>query len=119
MDVEITEKRDNPLLSRKEVRFGIRYEGATPKFAEVRTALIEKLKSDDKLTVVDAITPQYGRHKATGYVKVYESAEAMKVENAQKIKKNLEGKKKKKPGEAEAAEAPAAKPAEVKKKEAK
>jgi ribosomal protein S24E len=80
----------------------------------VRKELVEKLKADEKLTIVDSILPEYGRHKATGYVKVYDNADAIKVESSQKIKKNLEGKKKKKPGEA-VAEAPAAKPADAKK----
>jgi len=119
MDIEVTNKRDNPLLSRKEFQFSVKYEGPTPKFAEVRQALAEKIKSDEKLTVIDSVTSEYGRQKAHGYAKVYESEEALKVEPTQIIKKNLEGKKNKgataEGGEAASEEKPAEEAAEKEK----
>lgn len=55
MEIEILNEKENPLLNRKEIKFRILYEGATPSIKEVRKKLISVLNSKDKLTIVDSI----------------------------------------------------------------
>ena len=107
MEVEITEDKKNALLRRREVKFKATFVGSTPKREDVRSKLSAILNSDKKLTVLDYLKTEYGRHAASGYVKVYDSEEGMKVEPAYKMKRNFEGRKKAEGGEP-AAEAPKA-----------
>jgi len=119
MDFNILEKKENLLLERKEIRFEVSYAGVTPSFEDVRKELVKKLKSDEKLTVLDAVYQQYGAHKAKGYAKVYDNEAAMKVELKHKLVKNFEPKKKEaaggEPGAKEAPKEDAAKPFEAEK----
>ncbi|MFH1403201.1 MAG: 30S ribosomal protein S24e [Candidatus Altiarchaeota archaeon] len=89
MDVEIIEDKVNPLMGRREVKFILKYEGATPKRPEARKKIVSVLKSDDSLTVLDKLDPSFGTMKASGYVKVYDSQEAMKIEPEYRLKKNF------------------------------
>jgi len=93
MEVELVEEKNNVLLKRREVKFSVKYAGATPKREEVRNKLIALLDSDKKLTVLDYLKSDYGRQRAEGYVKVYVDAQAMKVEPSYKIKRNFPEKK--------------------------
>ena len=88
MEIEILSERENPLLERKEINFRIIYEGATPNINEIRNKLIENLKSDKNLTVVDAVKPEFGRTAAHGYVKVYANSPALEIEPEHRLKKN-------------------------------
>lgn len=89
MEIEILNEKENPLLDRKEIKFRILYEGATPSIKEVRKKLISVLNSKDKLTVVDSIRSTFGGRVAGGYAKVYKDEESMKVEPKHRIKKNF------------------------------
>jgi len=93
MEIEIVGDENNVLLKRREVKFKVSYAGATPIMEDVRSKLVAILNSDKKLTVLDYVKSDYGRHSAQGYVKVYADAEAMKVEPAYKLKRNFEVKK--------------------------
>ncbi|RLI90543.1 MAG: 30S ribosomal protein S24e [Candidatus Altiarchaeales archaeon] len=92
MKIEIISERENPLLNRREIRFRVSYEGATPRATEIRKRLISTLKSEDRLTILDGIKPEFGRRIASGYVKIYADEESMMIEPEHRIKKNLEGK---------------------------
>jgi ribosomal protein S24E len=96
MKIEVTEKKENPLLSREEIRFRATYEGATPKVQDIRKELLAALKSDEKLTVLDTIKTEYGAKALVGYVKVYADAAGMKIERESKARKNFGGEKKEK-----------------------
>jgi len=89
MDVEILEDRKNPLLRRREVKFKVSYQGATPKRDEVRAKLIANLNSDRDLTVLDKFESDYGSQTAKGYAKVYDSKDAMKVETGHMLERNF------------------------------
>ena len=107
MDVEIMNERENPLLGRKEVKFRVKYPRVgVPARQEVRSKLIAMLDSNKDLTVLDYLKPQYGQHAALGYIKVYDNADAMKVEAKYKIKRNFEVKEKKIGEEAKPEEKP-------------
>jgi ribosomal protein S24E len=88
----------------------------------VRSKLVALLNSSKDLTDLDYLKPEYGRHSALGYVKVYENSSAMKVECEHKVKRNFEVKMSPEGGqkqEAPAAEAPKEEKAEKPKGEKK
>ncbi len=92
MEIEILSERKNPLLNRKEIKFRVNYDGATPKREEVRKKLIASLNSNERLTILNGIKSEFGRHSALGYVKVYTDEESMRVEPLHRIRKNFEPK---------------------------
>ncbi|MFH0859738.1 MAG: hypothetical protein V1921_00900 [Candidatus Altiarchaeota archaeon] len=105
MEIEIKNERDNKLLSRREVTFKVKYEGATPSMKQVRGDLIKKLKADEKLLVVDNIRSEFGARVASGYAKVYGNINAMKIEPEHIMRKNFEQKKEEKAAEPDEAKA--------------
>ena len=107
MDVEILSQRENPLLQRKEVKFRIAYAGAgSPGRQDVRNKLIAMLDAKKDLTILDYLKPEYGRQASVGYVKIYENADALKVEPKHQLKRNFEIKEKKPVEAAAPAKAP-------------
>lgn len=120
MDIEITNKVENKLLGRTQITFRIRYKGPTPSIKEVRSSLISKLKADEKLFVIDNVKSEFGATTASGYAKIYTSADAMKIEADHVIRKNFEKKEEasKDSDKAEKAEGEG-KPAEKEKEEEK
>ncbi|OYT53647.1 MAG: 30S ribosomal protein S24e [Candidatus Altiarchaeales archaeon ex4484_2] len=93
MDVEIIEERDNPLLKRREYEFIISFEGATPPRGDVRKKLVSVLNSENRLTVLDSYTTEYGMNKAKGLVKVYFDEDSMGVEPKYLLSKNFPAEK--------------------------
>lgn len=90
MEFKVTEKKDNPLLERTEVKLVASFSGATPGFGKIRAELIKFLKSDKNLTVLNGLKQEFGAHEISYYAKVYKNAEAMKVEPKHRLKKNFE-----------------------------
>ncbi len=97
MDVEIREERDNPLLRRREYEFIISFEGATPSRGDVRAKLVSVLNSENRLTVLDSYSTEYGMNKAKGLVKVYFDEDSMGVEPKHILSKNFPAKEVKEP----------------------
>lgn len=111
MEIEITEKKENQLLGRKEVRFklGHEKEGASPSRGEARNALIKALKCSSNLLVIDKMSTEFGKRETVGYAKVYENEERLKaIERVHIIKRNFES-----AGSGEAEEAEEAEEAKV------
>lgn len=76
MDIEITEKKENPLLDRMDVRFVIQHEGEkTPTREQVRKALASALGKKAELTVIDNMESHFGRGSTKGFAKVYVDVE--------------------------------------------
>ena len=112
MNLEITDKKENPLLSRTEVKGTIGFDKATPSNAEVKKAIAEKAKADESLIVVKNIYTDFGSTNANFNAYIYTNKDEMaKIEPKKKEKKAKPGEKKE--------EAPAAKPKEEKKEEPK
>ncbi len=82
MKIEVTDKRENPLQERTELRFVIEHSGeATPPRKSVIAALAKAVKADEDKIVVESIESQYGKNSSVAYAKVYDSVEAaMKLE---------------------------------------
>lgn len=83
MELEIVDKRDNPLLSRVEVRFKVLHDAAsTPSRKEVREAVAKAVNAQKERVVVDILTAAFGKGETEGYAKVYKNKqEAMRVES--------------------------------------
>lgn len=94
MEIRITDEKENPLLSRTEIKFECLYHGEpTPKILEVKKKLVAMLNTDKDLLVVDTLRPYFGEGKAEGYAKLYQDKKALKeIEPKHIIEKNLEEK---------------------------
>ncbi|MDD1774258.1 MAG: 30S ribosomal protein S24e [Methanobacterium sp.] len=92
MEINITQKTENPLLNRTEIEFECTYQGeSTPKILEVKSRLVAVLDVDKNLLVVDKLKPQFGEGKALGYAKLYDSAESLSsIERKHVLEKNQE-----------------------------
>jgi len=104
MELEILEKRENPLLNRTEVKFRIKHEGEkTPERELVKNDLAEELKVSKDLIIIDYIRPHFGIAMSSGYAKIYKSVEdGKKVEPDYVLKRNnfgIKTKEEKKEGE--------------------
>lgn len=64
MQIDIAEKKDEPLLSRTMVKANIDFEKATPSYAETASLLASSLKADEKLIVIRHIYTYFGDKKA-------------------------------------------------------
>jgi len=109
MKIEITEKKENLLQERTEVRFTVDHTGeATPTRKAVIDGLSKMLNAKKGTVVINNIDTQYGRGISKGYVKVYVSKDAaLKFEREYLLKRSGIEKGKEAP-----AEPPAEKPAE-------
>ena len=90
MKMEITEKKENKLLKRTEVRFTIDHVGeSTPSKGAVVDEIAKKLNAKRDQIVLNNIDSVYGSGKSAGYVKVYDSKEdALAIEPEYILKRN-------------------------------
>ena len=117
MDLKITEKRENPIFHRTEIRFTCEFESCTPSRKEVRELLAGKLGTEEGLVVIDELIQGFGKREVSGYAKAYKSKKSMEVERGYKIKRDEGVKEEKK--EAKKAEKPKPAPKAEAKPEAK
>ncbi len=82
MDIEIIEKKDNPLFNRIEIKFKIMHEGeATPSRDEVVSKVAAMMNADKEQTILQEIKGHFGVNYSTGFANVYESKDiAMSIE---------------------------------------
>ncbi len=78
MESSIIKDNPNPLLHRREVLVEISFKGATPSRDKIREAIVAKLGSNPKLTVVKKIKQEAGMHRVVVLAYVYNSEEAIK-----------------------------------------
>jgi len=93
MELEIIEKRENPLLNRTEIKFRVKHQGEkTPERELVKNDLAEMLKVNKNLVIIDHIRPSFGMAISSGYAKIYKSIEDVKrVEPSYILKRNKFG----------------------------
>ncbi len=99
MELEIADKKTNPLLKRTEVRFIVKHENeGTPNRKLIRSELADKLNTKQENIIIDSITSSFGLHISKGYAKSYSSLKhASEVERDFQLKRNkVEGKAQKK-----------------------
>lgn len=78
MEMEITEKKQNPLLARVEVRFAVHHQGEkTPTRDSIREKLAGSLNAKKGNVVVDSMASAFGRSSTRGYARIYDTPEAL------------------------------------------
>ena len=90
MDMEISQRKQNPLLQRTEVHFVVHHTNdKTPTRDQVREKLAAQLNSKKGLVVVDHMNSVFGQGKTRGYARLYETPEALgKNEPTYLLKRN-------------------------------
>lgn len=76
--MEIIEQKQNPLLSRREVRFQVHHQGEkTPTRDSIREKLAGSMNSKKGNIVVDSMNSLFGKGATRGYARVYDTPEAL------------------------------------------
>jgi small subunit ribosomal protein S24e len=101
MKIEITEKKENLLQERTEVRFTVDHTGeATPTRKAIIDEISKMMKAKKGTVVINNVDTQYGRGISKGYVKIYKTEEsALKFEREYLLKRSGIGKAEEKPKE--------------------
>jgi len=77
MKVEISDKKDNPLLSRQEIRGHLVFDKATPSNDELAAVLARQLNVSVSCIRIKKIETHYGASKADFFALVYASEDAL------------------------------------------
>ncbi|ENN96682.1 30S ribosomal protein S24e [Methanocaldococcus villosus KIN24-T80] len=79
MEIKIVSDRYNPLLKRREIKFILDHEGATPTFKDVRSKLCAMFNVDKNLLILEKIVEETGMQRCRGYVKIYDDENILKL----------------------------------------
>lgn len=97
MQLSITTKKEEPLLSRTLVKATLEFENATPSCQEVTTLLASSMKSDEKLVAIRHVYNSFGAKKADVIAYIYnDEAKKQLIEPKLKVKKEKAAKTAKK-----------------------
>jgi len=98
MDIEITDKKNNPLFNRTEIHFTINHEGeGTPNREIIRSEIAEKLNVKKENIIINNISSSFGIQKSRGYAKIYASPKKLdNLESKYILNRNKAIKKEKK-----------------------
>ena len=88
MEIKITSRKEEPLLSRVKIDSEIAFEKATPSITEIRESLASQLGKDKGLIAVRGIYNEYGLRKAKGIAYLYDNEEIFKRFESKKEKKS-------------------------------
>lgn len=116
MNVNIIEKKKNPLLQREEVAFEVADAKVTPPRKELRAKIAALCNANEELTIVGKMRTFFGQHRVSGNANIYATKGAMeRTEGRHMINRNLgiKGGKPKGGGEEGPAGGKEAKPAEA------
>ncbi len=95
MQIDVTKKKEEPLLSRTMLTAALNFEKATPSYQEVTALLATHLKTDEKLIAIRHIYNMFGNKKAEVTAYVYNDENKKQL-----IEPKIKGKKEKKAKEA-------------------
>ena len=76
MDFEITSDKRNELLSRREVQFTLKYDGATPSRMQIIGKLCALLNVKEHQVTIDTLHSSFGKTELIGTARVYDSEES-------------------------------------------
>ena len=76
MDFEITSDKRNELLSRREVQFTLKYDGATPSRMQIIGKLCALLNIKEHQITLDTLHSSFGKTEITGSARIYDSEES-------------------------------------------
>jgi small subunit ribosomal protein S24e len=111
MEITITSQNENVLLNRKEIRFTIRFTGATPSRKMVHAKLAAMLNTPKDQLVIGTLKNRFGVSEVQGDARVYTSAELLKkIEHEYLVKRGMTGEE---DGSTDAQDAPSADAAEA------
>ncbi len=97
VQINITSKKEEPLLSRTKIEGTLEFEKATPSYQEVTSVIASQIKKDEKLVVIKHIYNHFGSKKADVIAYVYADEEKKQfVEPKIKVKKDKTAKEAKK-----------------------
>jgi small subunit ribosomal protein S24e len=96
MQVKIVNKKDNPLLKRREVQFTIEHnQGKTPTRLDIKRSVASELGISDKFVFVKNMKTLTGSNITVGAANAYESeAQAKLIEPDYIVKRNVPAEKK-------------------------
>ena len=96
MQINITSKTNEPLLSRTLVNATLEFENSTPPYAEVALALASSLKSDERLIAIRHVYNHFGAKKADVIAYVYADEQKRQfIEPKLKVKSDKKAEEKK------------------------
>jgi small subunit ribosomal protein S24e len=75
MDFEITNDKRNELLSRREVQFTLKYDGATPSRMQIIGKLCALLNIKEHQITLDTLHSSFGKTEIRGSARIYETEE--------------------------------------------
>jgi small subunit ribosomal protein S24e len=75
MDFEITSDKRNELLSRREVQFNLKYDGATPSRMQIIGKLCALLNVKENQITLDTLHSSFGKTEATASARIYDTEE--------------------------------------------
>jgi len=78
MDFEITSDKRNELLSRREVQFNLKYDGATPSRMQIIGKLCALLNVKEPQIALDTVHSSFGKTEITGSARIYDNEEGRK-----------------------------------------
>ena len=76
MDFEITSDKRNELLSRKEVQFTLKYDGATPSRMQIIGKLCALMNVKEHQVTLDTLHSRFGKTELTGSARIYDSEDS-------------------------------------------
>lgn len=80
MEIELLEKKEQPLLARIEVSFRITHpKEPTPKRDAVREGLAEQMKVKKSCVIVDNMKADFGKSETIGFAKIYKTDKEAKA----------------------------------------
>jgi small subunit ribosomal protein S24e len=90
MEIQVLERRENPLLKRIEVTFKVVHKAEpTPGREALRAELSKALRATKDVVIVDGAASTFGRYETRGYAKVYKTKEqALSVERRHILVRN-------------------------------
>ncbi len=78
MEVTIKSDTRNELLSRREIRFIIQYDGATPSRLQVIGKLCALLNVKEQQIALGSLATNFGKTELTGEARIYDSEDGRK-----------------------------------------
>ncbi|MCK5560561.1 MAG: 30S ribosomal protein S24e [Thermoplasmata archaeon] len=90
MEIELLEKKDQPLLSRLDVTFRITHPNErTPRRSDVREELASQLSVNKGNVIIDNMKAVFGKSETMGFAKIYQSEkEAKEIEREHILVRN-------------------------------
>jgi ribosomal protein S24E len=93
MELNITSKTEEPLLSRIMLKANVNFEKATPSYQELISLIASKAKTDEKLVAIRHVYTSFGKKDAEIIAYVYkDEAKKQFIEPKVKEKKDVKAK---------------------------